>query len=168
MNIEKFKPDETGKFSPLLYRWLSGKRAQEGRLFQVFQRTNVIDGEGYRDYLVPNEIIIGRSDPDGFISGRSLGSIIRGERGPSASVFAFAPSFGLRNITDTFWKEYEHDGRCAWDQQHHMGMVGDAKRFDTSKGGLTRACNWCGRKFRGKRRVRVERYEFIDWKEIAA
>lgn len=163
MNFDRFKPDGTGKFSPLLYRWLTSKKANERRYMQVFQKRNIIDGDDFRDYWVPNEIVIGRGDSDGFISGRTLGSIIRGDRGVHGSTFAYGPQFKMREITDRFWEEYGRSGRWAWDLLHRMAMVDDKQRFTFSDDCLTRTCNWCGKVHNGTKRVRVERHRYIEW-----
>lgn len=165
MNIENFKPDETGKFSPLLYRYLK-KNAKFG-CNEVWQRTNIHGDGSYSDTWRVNELIIG-SSLGPCVHGRTLGSIIRGERGCSGQMFEYAiKMFGLRNITKKFWKEYANSGRCAFDPQHMMVMIGDENRFSFTDKGLARTCNWCGKVHIGTKRVRVVRHPYIEWKEAA-
>ncbi len=165
MNIDQFKPDDTGKFSPLLYRYL--KRNEKFGQFQVWQRPINEAKDEFSEYWAPNHLIVGHGS-DSCAIGRSLGSIIRGERGVNGQSFAYAIGmFGLRNITKEFWEKYASIGRCAWDAQHRMGMVGDGERFTFTDNGLTMTCNWCGKIYCGTKRVRVERHRFIEWKEVA-
>jgi len=96
-----------------------------------------------------NDIVVGHGEFDANgaplgIGGRSIGSIIRGDRGEAATTFWFSSRFGLRDITEEFWSEYERIGRCAWDKNHRISMIGDENRYSVSEDGKTRQCNWCG------------------------
>lgn len=164
-NIERFKPDDSGKYSKLLYNFLRRNVAM-GKI-QVFQRAKYGTKNEYADDWGQGQLIIGYR-LNQTVYGRTLGSIIRGERGFNGQTIAYPiKMFGLRSITREFWKRYARDGRCVWDQDHRFHMLSGDQRFQTSKGGLTRICNWCGKKFKGTRRVLVERTAYIEWKHIA-
>ena len=149
IDFEKFKPDISGKYSPLLYKWLNHKHQKAfGRNF-VFQCHNRINGNGFYDHWRHLEIIIGSPDyhEDGRIagiSGRCLRDIICGSHRVNTQGYYYGAGFGLRDITSEFWEKYEKHGRCAWDEKHQMHMVGDDNRWNYISGGKLRECNWCG------------------------
>lgn len=149
IDVEKFKPDATGKYSPLLYKWLTSKKRVSFDFQHVFQSAHFLDkSKGFREHWSMNEIIIGHGDfdDDGTpcgIGGRKRGSIIRGERGSSACSFYWTRGHVFRDITDQFWAEYERIGRCAWDHSHTLHMVGAQTRWHYTVLGQ-RECNWCG------------------------
>lgn len=163
MNVENIKPDASGKYSPLLYKWLKSKRFSRAR--QVFQSGTMNDFSVYSDHWRPREIIIGNLN-DGFVSGRRLGDIICGVHGVKSNSFAyFAHSFNLREITEEFWAKYERIGRCAWDHPHSLHMIGSQGRWHYIAGVRKRECAWCGRVFEAETRTVVETKEITSWVE---
>ena len=143
IDIEKFKPDETGKYSPLLYKWLKSKRFSYAR--QVFQTGSLMDRSVRSEHWRPREIIIGEMHADrATVIGRNLGDIICGARGVKSQGYAYGVhGFNVVDITDQFWAEYERIGRCAWDHSHSLHMIGSENRWHYTVLGQ-RECNWCG------------------------
>lgn len=154
LNLDAIKPDASGKYSPLLYKWLKSKRFSHAR--HVVQTGSIIDRNVRSEHWRPREIIIGDLH-DGYIGGRNLGDIICGSHGVKSQGFAYAVHlFGGVEITDQFWSEYQRIGRCAWDHSHTLHMIGDENRWHYIAGGRQRECQWCGRVFEVERRVIVE------------
>ena len=165
INVEKFKPDSTGKYSPLLYKWLKSKRFSYAR--QVFQTGSMIDRNVRSDQWRPREILIGDLH-DGYISGRNLGDIICGTHGVKSHGFAYtANGFNAIEITNEFWATYERIGRCVWDHSHTLHMIGDENRWHYIGGGRQRECQWCGRVFEKtvKLKTVIEFKEVENWNE---
>lgn len=147
-NFEKFKPDFTGKYSPLLYKWLTHKHQLAFGRNYVFQCHNRIDGDGFYSHWRSMEIIIGNADYQengkiAGISGRCLRDILSGNRGVNTQGYYYGAAFGLRDITEEFFKKYEQYGRCVWDLKHQMHMIGDEDRWNYISIDR-RECNWCG------------------------
>jgi len=92
---------------------------------------------------------------DGYLHGARLAPILCGD----FETWAFAVGNGVREITDEFWKQYERDGRCAFDRDHRMHFQNDEDRFTII--GATRRCNWCGEWHERhiEKRVQIERRE---------
>lgn len=166
MNIENIKPDSSGKYSPLLYKWLVSKRFINAR--SVFQSGSFVDRSVFSEQWRPREIIIGTNYKDGFVGGRNLGDIICGERGVKSVGYAYSViGFNLRDITDEFWSAYERDGRCAWDHSHSIPMVGDESRWIDIGGVNRRECQWCGKVFEAHKKIdqSIEFKERVIWNE---
>lgn len=159
INFETIRPDGTGKFSPLLYKWLTSPRRRSFDYQHVFQTANFLDPrEVFRDNWSMNEIIIGHGDFDQHgnacsIGGRKLRSIIAVERGSKGMSFYYTAAWKLRDISEQFWAEYQRIGRCAWDHSHTLHMIGDDKRFHYIAGGRQRECLWCSRVFEVELRI---------------
>ena len=149
IDLNKIKPEASGKYSPLLYKWLTHKRRKPWNYKNVFQCHNRIDGNGYYDHWRAAEFIIGHGDfcEDGKIvgiGGRSIRDIICGQRGVLTQGFHYGPGLWLRDVTEEFWATYERIGRCTWDHIHGLHMIGDENRWHYITGGRKRECNWCG------------------------
>lgn len=176
LKLDTIKPDASGKYSPLLHKWLTSKKRVWFDYQHVFQTKFCFDpSQGFRDHWSPNEIIIGHGDFDKSgapcgIGGRKLRSIISGERGSNASGFYWTRGHGFRDITAEFWATYQRIGRCAWDHSHTMHMIGDENRWHYIAGGRQRECQWCGRVFEAITTMVpvIEFKERTDWSEYAA
>lgn len=147
IDLNTIKPDATGKYSPLLYKWLTSKRFSYAR--HVFQTGSMLDRNVRSEYWRPREIIIGERHADrATVDGRNLGDIICGSRGVKSQGYAYVVhGFNVVDITDQFWAEYERIGRCAWDHSHSLHMIGDENRWHYIAGGRQRECQWCGKVF---------------------
>lgn len=142
LNLAAIKPNSSGKYSPLLYKVLFREENRNG----VFQRTiDPISGEPTTPGVWSiSSIVIGTHDEEYYVFGHSLREILHNKARPG---FAWAYPLGrdgCRDITDEFWAAYERDGRCVWDRDHSMSMVGDGNRWHYHSGGRGRRCRWCG------------------------
>lgn len=141
INLNAIAPLADGKHSPLLHKWLRRRAPTHGDVFQ--RKVGTLDCEPTAAGVWrPIDIWIGRADDDGWIHGNSLIEIIHGR----ARHYWALPigAEGYRVITDKFWSEYTRDGRCAWDRDHRMRMIGDEHRWRYHSGGSGRCCQWCG------------------------
>lgn len=176
LNLAAIKPDASGKYSPLLYKWLTHKSRKPWHFQNVFQCHDRIEGGGvYTEHWRSRELIIGHGEfrEDGTIlgiGGRTVGDIICGVRGSLTEGFYYGPAFGLRDITAEFWATYQRIGRCAWDHSHTLHMIGDESRWHYIAGGRQRECQWCGRVFEAITTMVpvIEFKERTDWSEYAA
>lgn len=140
-DLNAVRPRPDGKYSPELHRWLR----REGRnKCGVFQRNiDPIFGEPTTAGVwSPSSILIGFADDDGWILGNSLREIVLARARQRWAIPIGTE--GYRVITDEFWAEYVRDGRCAWDREHRMHMVGDGNRWHYHSCGRGRRCRWCG------------------------
>lgn len=166
MNLQAIKPDDTGKYSPLLYKFLTSLKAKKFGYNRIYKCGSVQNRSVRYDKLLMNKVIIGSEISDGCVSGRTLGSILRGARGDATQVFCFSvEGYNMLDITEHFFAEYERIGRCIWDQDHTNYMVDSDKRF-TMLSEIERLCNWCGKHFVGERKEYIKVTPYIDWKEI--
>ena len=164
MNLEIIRPRADGKYSPLLHKWLSSARFKRAR--QVYQAGSILDRSEHNERWRSGEIIIGENYKDGFVGGRNLSDIICGRRGVKSMGYAYSVAgFNLREITDEFWTEYVLIGRCAWDHDHGMPMIGDEGRWHYIAGGRQRECQWCGRVFEAETTTTVEVKTRKFWRE---
>ena len=62
-----------------------------------------------------------------------------------------------KEITETFFKEYQTKGRCAIDKDHEGWLSGTKNRF-TQIDAETKKCNWCGVILKKKTRLIEEIY----------
>jgi hypothetical protein len=174
LNLDAIQPNPLGKYSPLLYKWLTHKRQKiwNPPVPTVLQtQIETVSGrKGWRDHFRPRDLILGRGefDQNGLpigIGGRRLSDIICGARGVLSHGFYYSAGFGLRDVTEAFWSEYERIGRCAWDRDHTLHMIGDEKRWHYIAGGRQRECQWCGRVFEVERTTVVYVREREVWTE---
>lgn len=154
MNLDAIKPDGTGKFSQLLYKWLKHKGRKPWHYQHVFQakRETISGRDDWAEHWRARDLIIGHGEFDEkgnptLIGGRRVSDIICGINGAMSNGFSYSSAFGLRDITAEFWATYERIGRCAWDHSHTLPMIGDENRWHYIAGGRQRECQWCGRVF---------------------
>lgn len=131
-DADQIAPDETGKFSPMLFSWLKSHGKKSGA--DVFR---TVEDSG-NPFDLGQTIVLGNQDEDKWVYGTKLATIVT--RCPLTR-FAWPQKF--ENISDLFWNEYLKVGRCLWDAQHDIGMIGDENRFSDPVG-YKKTCNWCG------------------------
>lgn len=149
-NLTDFAPDDIGKYSPNLHRWL--KRFVSRRFYKALDlpHPQVLLPSGFKDLTAL--MLIGYYDPDDrsvFIGAR-LGAVItdpfpRGKDVLPANVGAYVdPSIrDGQDKTEWFWATYAQIGRCIFDPDHHKSFIGDEDRY-TRPNDQMRTCNWCG------------------------
>lgn len=140
LDLKAIAPRADGKHSPLLQKYLRREKTRRG----VFQRTtDPISGDPTTvGVWSPSSIVIGMEGGGGWLFGNSLLEIIRGRARHSWAIPLGRD--GYRVITDEFWAAYLRDGRCVWDRDHRMHMVGDGNRWHYHSCGRGRRCRWCG------------------------
>jgi hypothetical protein len=142
------------RFSENFMKWVRrwSKERPSSELEAVFLHWSNLDGS-HVDYVPgttqPSNILIGRSDNEGWFYGQRLSSIIGGKNGPD--VFAFPPSMATTPLPD--WLQgYIEGGKCFIDPEHRL--YADRERWQVSKNGKTRDCLWCGKVTQAKRTKR--------------
>ncbi len=155
LDLSAIAPREDGKYSPFLWKWL--KKHQRHQVFHLLK--DRIDGSpvqlGPMGWKRVRNIWIGDVD-SWFIGGNSLGAIITGQARGHGWALPWH-NIGYCEITEEFWAAYIARGRCAWDPDHFLHMIGDERRFTTIGG--TRRCEWCGQwqEARVRKTVRIKR-----------
>lgn len=135
------------KYSPNLTKWL----ARNGRPYgapSVFKDYDGVRWIGWID--------------DGWFIGCRLGRVLN--KGAKAEVGCW--TFPITDLTreNDFWKRYRDIGRCAIDEAHAIGFIGDETRWAVD--GDTRSCLWCGDHTQVKRRW-TETEERSRWEPVA-
>lgn len=102
-----------------------------------------------------HDIYVGLDDSPYIIGARLSRILIR-----EMKTYAFPmPRGGVIEITDQFWREYERDGRCAFDRAHSVPFTDSGNRYTVV--GTSRRCNWCGAWHEShiEKRVQIERVQ---------
>ena len=149
LDIAAVHPKNGDKFSPNLWRWLNKRdHRKNARLNSLVYRNKA------------GSMHIGHLDDDGWLLGSKLIRTLT--EGPKAGYFAFPPD--QWTLIPDFWERYMRDGRCAIDEAHTMGFIGDDLRWKTE--GDTRGCQWCGN-HRQVLRKWIEPVERSRWESVS-
>lgn len=162
LDINKFRPKDikiSDKYSSNLYKFLK-KYNKQGYNKVYFDPVDNYDGhliELDMNFLPLANIYIGNMIEEDVI-GNSLSKIVTGQ-----SIYKLICRINDKaeyiDITDEFWKRYEEIGRCLFIDHNGWYQDDNNTRF-TYTDGITRVCNWCGK----RESKRIE--EIIKHKEI--
>jgi hypothetical protein len=149
--MAQISPKLHPRFSPNLFKWLRKNKNIADRI-QVF--ISSIDATlwiGFQDEL------------GGHICfhGNRLMGVLTGVDKYTYAHSATQFNESLTVIPD-FWDRYVTDGRCAIDQAHAHGFVGDETRWHNTSD-TARACLWCG-KVTQQLETRLVTTEIKEWR----
>lgn len=132
------------KFSFNLWEFLESKALFDFRV--LYDESAVEKFDGCSRSLLPNLTTIVIQEPwnNGIGWCTSLDIVITMGFGSKTVQRKFIPDNRAQDITEWFADEYLKCGRAIWDRDGTMDMFGDDNRWQYSRDGETRICNWSG------------------------